>query len=95
MLEIVLLYFLCKSLGSMLRDKGYNPLAFQILLVVFWFGGEFLGAVAAAVVHVVRHGGPPPEFSLGLYLFAIVGAGCGAGLWFLIAGLMPPKRQDY
>jgi hypothetical protein len=95
MLEIVLLYFLCKSLGSMLREKGYQPLAFQILLVVFWFGGEFLGGVVAAVVHVMRHGDAPPEFGLGIYLFAIVGAACGAGLWFLIASLMPPKHQDY
>ena len=34
MLEIVLLYFLCKSMGNVLRDKGRKPLGFQILLVI-------------------------------------------------------------
>ena len=95
MLEIILLYFLCKSLGSMLREKGRNPLAFQILLVLFWFGGEFMGGVVAAIVHAARYGDGPQELGLGVYLFALVGAACGAGLWFLVAGLMPPKQQGH
>ena len=72
MLEIVLLYFLCKSIGNVLRDKGRKPLGFQILLVIMWFGGEFLGGAVAGLVHAIRHGAAPMELDLSVYLFAIV-----------------------
>jgi hypothetical protein len=95
MLEIVLLYFLCKRLGEMLRGKGQSPLPYQIMLVVFWFGGEFLAGVAAGVLYAVQNGGASPEpFDLTVYLFAMMGAACGAGLAFLIAHLLPDNQAE-
>ena len=36
MLEIILLIFLCKKIGAIIRDKGRSPLAFQVLTVFLW-----------------------------------------------------------
>ena len=94
MLEILLLYYLCKKLGRNLRDKGRKPLLYQIMLVLVWFGGEIAGAIVAAVVYVVVQGQAPPDFSLPIYLSAIVGAGCGTAFCFTIAWLLPSAYEE-
>jgi hypothetical protein len=94
MLEIVLLYFLCKSMGQKLRAKGRKPLPLQILLVLMWLGGEFVGGAVGGVVPAIRHGNAPMEFEPWVYLLAVIGAGCGAGFCFLIAWLLPPAYDD-
>ena len=71
MLEIILLIYLCKSIGAIVRSKGRKPLVFQILLVMLWIGGEFFGGVVAGVVHAVRHGDVPFEFGISMYLYAL------------------------
>ena len=48
MLEIILVYFMCKSIGKKLRAKGRKPLVFQFMLVVMWIGGEIAGGIATA-----------------------------------------------
>ena len=93
MLEIILLIYLGKSIGAIVRSKGRKPLGFQILLVMLWIGGEFFGGVVAGVVHAVRHGDVPFEFGISVYLYALGGAGCGAGFCFLLAYLMPPLDE--
>lgn len=96
MLEILLLVWLCTTLGKLLRSKGRKPLVFQILLVVSWFGAEFCAGVIAAIVQEVRGGGQPGGvFDWKLYLFALIGAASAAAFWFLVAYLIPPKQPDY
>jgi hypothetical protein len=93
MLEILFVYFLCKKLGAMLRAKNQKPLPYQIMLVVFWIGGEFMAFIVAGIVEAMRTGGAPSEdFNPAIYLLALVGAGCGAGLAFLIAWMLPDNR---
>jgi hypothetical protein len=93
MLEILLVYFLCKRLGDMLRAKSQKPLPYQIMLVVFWIGGEFMAFIVAGIVEAARTGGAPAEdFNPMTYLLALVGAACGAGLAFLIAWMLPSNR---
>jgi hypothetical protein len=93
MLEIIFVIVLCRGMGRLLRSKDRKPLLFQILLVVAWIGGEFLGGVVGGVIHVVQHGDAPFEPGLPVYLLALAGAASGAGLMFLIAWLLPPAYQ--
>ncbi len=94
MLEIILLFYLCKNLGRKLREKGRKPLLYQIMLVLMWIGGEIAGAIVAAVVYVVVQGQAPPDFSLPIYLGAIVGAASGAAFCFMIVWLLPPAYEE-
>lgn len=82
MLEIILLFFLCRRLGEILRAKGRSPGWYQFLLVVLWFGGELFGAIVTVAVFQVD--------GLALYLGAILGAAGGALLAFVIANSIPP-----
>lgn len=93
MLEILLVYGLCKWMGSLLRDKGRNPLVFQIFVVVGWIVGEFGGAFIGGVVHYIQNPGSE-EIGIGVYLFAIAGAALGAGIPFFIAFLLPPVNKE-
>lgn len=94
MIEILVLYYICKRLGEYLRGKGRKPLLLQILLVLFWFGGEFLAGVAAGLVQAMRHRGVPQEFDFTIYGAALVGAACGAGVVWSIAKLLPPLEPE-
>ena len=82
MLEILLLVYLCRSLGRTLRDKGRSPGWYQFLLVVLWFGGEVFGAIVAVAVFRLE--------GAGSYLGALVGAAGGATLAFVIAHSLGP-----
>lgn len=94
MLEIILVYFLCKGLGSMLRAKGRKPLGLQILLVVCWLGGEFAGGMVAGVIQVIRNPGQQEvQVDITIYLFALGGAALGTGFVYFIAYLLPPNEQ--
>jgi hypothetical protein len=94
MLEILLLVYLCKNIGQKLRAKARKPLLLQILLILMWFGGEVVGFIVGMVVYTVVYGQEPPEFSLPIYLGAIVGAACGTAFCFMIAWLIPPAYQE-
>ena len=54
MLEILLLVWLCSSLGKILRSKGRKPLVFQIMLVISWFGAQVAGFFVGGIVRAVR-----------------------------------------
>ena len=96
MLEILLLFWLCSSLGKILRAKGRKPLMFQIGLVLSWFGAEFAGGVVAGIIQAVRLEGRQPEgFDFSIYIFALVGAACAAGFWFFIANVLPPVEPAW
>ena len=82
MLEILLLIYLCRELGKILRAKGRSAGWFQFLLVILWFGGEFFGAVAAVIIGF--------EDGPAIYLGALLGAAGGAVLGFVIAKSVAP-----
>lgn len=86
MLEVLLLIYLCKELGKILRAKGRSAGWFQFLLVILWFGGELFGAVAAAIIGF--------DSGAAIYLGALLGAAGGAVLGFVIAKSVAPARPD-
>jgi hypothetical protein len=90
MLELIVIYVLCKKIGEILRGKGRNPLGYQVLTVLLWFGGEIAGAFVGILVEAIRQGGAVEGgLNLFVYLFALGGAAVGAAISLAIALLMP------
>ena len=83
MLEILFIYFLGKKLGGLADSKGYSGTLFTVLFVAFWFLGEILGFVVGFGLQLGREGIAIP------YLIALVAAGAGALVAFLIVVALP------
>lgn len=91
MLEIFGLIALCKSIGRILERKGRRSGWFKFLVVIAWFGGEFAGAILAAIVAVIIN--PQREPPMGaIYITALVCAALSVGFVFLIASLLSDLR---
>jgi hypothetical protein len=98
MLEIFIVFRLCRALGNKLREKERNPLGYQFLLVALWIVGEIMGGIVGFVVGAIANNGDEPSL-LFSYGGALLGAACGAGLVFFIAHQLPslaiePTRVD-
>ena len=93
MIEILIVWSLCKKMGNTIRAKGRAPFGYQFMLVVFWLGGEFMGGVGAAIYEQVRSGGISDELSMTVYLFALVGAVVGACFAFGVAHMVSDISQ--
>ena len=74
MLEIILLIFLTKKIGTIAEAKGLPPKRWKLYLVLGWIGGELLGAIVAVMIF-----GPDNLFSC--FLIAIA---CAASSYLLI-----------
>ena len=90
MIEIVFVVVLCKLIGKKLVAKNRKAWPFQLMLVVGWFGGEFVAGFIAGIVHAIQNG-PNAPIGTGIYLLAIVGALVGTGFTFLVVHLLPPN----
>jgi len=91
MLEILALVFVCRAIGSICRDKGRAPIGFQIMAVVLWFGFEFVGAVAAAVLAALASGTEEPSMLI-VYAGALGGAVFSLLVSFGVVKSLPVKR---
>lgn len=92
MIEILALTFLCKKMGNVLRDKGWNTTFWmQLSVIVAWFGGMFAAALGYGIVAVVMQGDAAAEHPnlMVLYPVCFVGAAAGVGLLFTIVSLFP------
>ena len=77
MIEILVLIALTKKIGSIVEAKGRKSGWYKVMAVVFWFGGEVIGALIGASLS--------SGDTLATYAIAIVGAAIGAGAAYLIA----------
>lgn len=93
MLEIIVLYFLCKSMGEKLRAKGWKqPVWMQIAVVIAWFGCMILGSFAYGIYLVIKEGYATAEnLGFSVYPVALMAGASGVGLLFWIAGRLPSK----
>jgi lipoprotein-releasing system permease protein len=83
MVELIILYFLCRMVGDRARRLRREPRPYQWLLVGLWFGGEFLGLVLSIIfagLHGISLGGAA---MLVPYAAALVGAIIGLVIAFL------------
>src|SRR5262249_16297405 len=72
-LEILILISLGRNIAAQARAKGRSGPAYVFLLLGFWFGGEILGAIAAAVISVAVTGEGEPD-KLAMYVTSLVTA---------------------
>lgn len=86
MLEIFTLIWLTRRVGEIVGAKGRKPGWYKFMTVVLWFGCEVGGAIIGGII-VALSGS---EAAWLAYLFALVGAACGAGAAILIAKAVPP-----
>jgi hypothetical protein len=80
MLEIILIIGCCKSIGNKARKRGRTAVGYQVMFVLFWIGGEFLGAFLTALGGAEEKGA--------VYVGALIGAASGAALAFLIVSML-------
>ncbi len=86
MLEIMLLYRLCGWIGNAAREKGQSAISYQLMLIVFWIGGEFGTVLVAGVFFGIL--GEELPFLL-VYMLAFIGGGIGAWFVFKIVAKLP------
>jgi hypothetical protein len=95
MLELFILYTLSTRMGVAVAAKGRPPLRYQLLLILFWFGGQLAGAILAVMTLTALDF---EEFDLLFiaYIAALFGAAMGAWLVFqLVARLPDPETRDW
>src|SRR5206468_618836 len=85
-LEIFLIVWMCRKLSAMVRAKGRSPAGYCTMLVFFWFGGEFLGAVCGMLISGER---------AIAYMFALAVAVMGALGAFAIVRTRTNLRGGY
>lgn len=83
MIELIVIWKLVTSIGSIASQKGLKKIGYQIMAVILWVCGEIFGAVVLPTF--IRTNG---SFLLN-YLLALVGAVIGAGIAFLVMRLLP------
>jgi hypothetical protein len=86
MLEIFAIIGCCKILGAKVRKLGRKAVGYQLMFVLLWFGGEFLGAFLAAASGARE--------MVAVYVGGLIGAAAGAGLGFLIVSILSDIRQE-
>jgi hypothetical protein len=95
MLEVIILFRLCRRIGRAARAKGRGATRFQVLLLLLWFGGEIGAGLAFAAALTWGFRVDPDEYILFFYLAALIGAAAGAWLAFRIVGRLPePVEED-
>jgi hypothetical protein len=81
MIEILVLIFYTRKIGSIAQAKGREAGGFKVYTVFLWFGCEFLAMIFAAI---------SGTRGFGLYPPALAGAVVGAGIAYVIADRAAP-----
>ena len=84
-LEIILLIWLWRKIGAIVRAKNRAPIGFQLMTIGLWLGGEIVGLITGILVLGGGGSGAQQGFNAGAYLFALGGAIAGAVVAFIIA----------
>ena len=83
MLEILAIVGLCKFIGAKAAEKGLTAIVFQILIVLFWIGGEVVGFIVGLFIFGMDDGLNLPAIAVA-YGFALLSAGIIVALVFLL-----------
>jgi len=83
--DLLFVILICKHVGEMVREKGRDPLLYQVLMAVGWVGGEVIGGVAGAILAGILSNGDEDAVGLGAGIGVLLGLACGAGPAYLLA----------
>jgi hypothetical protein len=84
MLEIIALIFLSRNIGEIAYEKGYSSGLYRFLTVAFWIVFEFIGAFVGAFILGEGYG---------IYFFALISAGLGYLIIYLIVSTLKDKEK--
>ena len=94
MIEIIVLYRLCSFLGYRAREKGRKAIKYLLLLILFWFSGEFSTAIIAVFVLPHVYDAQIEEYVMWGYIASLAGAVIGAWIAFRIVATLPEPGSD-
>jgi hypothetical protein len=80
MFEVLILIWLTKCVGIIVEERGQKRGLYTALIIMMWFGGEFMGAIFGAIIT-----GWSPSAQCLLYAIALAGGGLGAYSAYRIA----------
>jgi len=86
MLEIIIIWRLAVNIGNSAEQKGLKKIGYQIMAVLLWLCGEFLGGILGYAFL-----GSEGSFWL-KYIMALVGAIAGAAIAFLVMRFIPKQE---
>lgn len=83
--DLLFVILVCQHVGEMVKEKGHNPLPYQIFMAVGWIGGEIVGGLLGFFLAIVL--GIDNGDGIGLCIAAgyLLGIACGAGPVYLLA----------
>jgi hypothetical protein len=84
MLEIIFLIYFSRKIAEIAAGKGHNKTRHRIMAIVLWFGGEITGGI---IGYLLGSG-------IAVYLFAIIGAICGAIASYAIVKNLPEGQKN-
>jgi uncharacterized membrane protein YsdA (DUF1294 family) len=88
MLEVIVLFVLCRRIGHAARRKRRRAIRYQLLLLLLWFGGE-IGAAFELLIVAWLFNADFEDHLLTFYILALAGAVCGAWLAFRTVAKLP------
>ncbi len=86
MLEIILIIWLSKKIGTIAVKKGHKPGGYKAVFVILWIIGEISGAIIVAII--------TNDDGLMLYLGALLGAAGAAMISFTIVNGLSDKSNN-
>jgi hypothetical protein len=93
MVEIIVLWILCKRISSIARLRKREPANYCFLLVGLWIAGELIGLIVGVVL--------TGSANIIVYIFALVGAVIGSSIAFKRANrrsldfpFNPPQNEE-
>ena len=92
MIEIFLLSFLWKKMGTTLRDKGWGTTIWmQLAVLIAWFGSMFVAGFGYALYLAMTQGPAAAEQInlMVLYPLCFLSGAAGVGLLFTIVSFFP------
>ena len=86
MLELIILYLLCRSIKRIAEAKNQSPVKYITYTILLWFGFEALFYVLGVILFRVPLLG---------YFFALIGAALGGLIAYRIVSSSGVKYSDY
>lgn len=83
--DLIFVILVCQYVGGMVKEKGRDPLLYQVLMGVGWIGGGIIGGVGCAILAGVVSNGDGDAIGLGAGIGYLIGIACGAGPVYLLA----------
>lgn len=84
--DLIFVILICKHVGEMVQEKGYNGTPYAIGMGAGWIGGGIIGGIIGLVLAImIDDGGNGDLPGLVFVIGYALGVACGAGPVYLIA----------